>query len=118
MKTQLTKEQSQHLIELGVPEEKASALGKLYKREDDIWDYHRLFRLTDLLEILPNKISYNHDNCFLMIIRDVYGIYSVGYAFDTFEGCDFCYNCEFGGELIDALYKLTIWCIENKHLKL
>lgn len=113
MKTLLNRKQTKHLIDLGVPEDKATYF-------DDDWDlnkYPRYFTLTDLLEILPNKISYNYDSCFLMIIRDVYGNYSVGYAFETFEGPTFCNGCEFGGELIDALYALTVWCIENGHLK-
>lgn len=106
MKTALTTEQTQHLLELGVPKERASIKEDMYGPA--------LFKLTDILEILPNKISYNHDNCFLMIIRDVFGNYYVGYAFETFDGPTFCNGCEFGGELIDALYELTVWCVKNK----
>ena len=119
MKTELTTEQSQHLIELGVPIKYCT--GEVYAKQlltpnGGVIEY-KLFTLADLLGILPNKILYNHDDCFLMIIRDVYGNYTVGYAFETFDGPIFCNYCEFGGELIDALYELTVWCLENGYIK-
>lgn len=105
MKTILDKEQSEHLQRLGCKFSNNIAI------QDDNKDYYIRIGLEDLLneEILPNKISYNYDDCFLMMIRDVYGNYSVGYAFETFDGPIFCNGCEFGGELIDSLYQLVCW---------
>lgn len=112
MKTMLTIQQTKRLFDLGVPKEKASCTTLTHYEEGQPCLFP-IFNLTDLLEILPNEISYNHDDCFLMMIRDVYRVYSVGYAFQTFEGCDFCYNCEFLGELIDSLYQLVCWYYEE-----
>lgn len=109
MKTQLTKEQSQRLIELGVPKEKAS-LQVLFEEDGpfDIWNEDILsrpiFTLTDLLEILPREI----EDCPIEII---------------WEQKESKWNCIYAGlisqmseELIDALYRLTVWCIKNKHI--
>ena len=106
MKTQLTEEQSQHLIDLGVPKEKASIKQDIYGPA--------LFTLTDLLEILPKEIEYNDSLYFLHIQRLRFGIYSMKY--ENYSGeylrSNFIHNKEF----IDALYELTVWCIENKYI--
>lgn len=112
MKTELTYKETTELIDIGAPRECAN--GKRYL--EGVIGYYSTFTLADLLTILPNKISYNHDNCFLMIVRDVYGNYTVGYSFETFDGPTFCVNCEFSGDLIDALYQLTYWYY-GVHLK-
>lgn len=97
MKTELTTEESQHLIDLGVPKELASISEDMYGPT--------LFALEDFLngEILPKEI-----------VDDTWGFISelgmrwyrevdswlVGY-----NG-----NAHFvSGELIDALYQLACW---------
>lgn len=118
MKTELTTEQSQHLFELGVPEINATILGKLYKRENDIWDYQRLFALTDLLEILPKEIYYygdrydfniHHFRLYNEVDGEELWWASYGNLDGSFVGCK---------ELIDALYRLLCWVIEDEYLKL
>lgn len=108
MKTELTTEQSLHLIKLGVSKVKASTWTK-----DKI-----IFRLTDLLEILPKEIFdeflYNQN----YLIMEYTGTqWHIGYGhIIPYEGYFFLVE-KFKEEEIDALYELTIWCIENGHLK-
>lgn len=64
MKIELTKEQSEHLIELGVPKEKANA-----KISYGFLGYDPIFRLTDLLEILPKEFIPNKDNEYDVLFR-------------------------------------------------
>ena len=104
MKTNLTKEESAHLIELGVPKEKAS------RRHIELTlEEYRVFDLTDLLDILPKEIGSH--SCI-----------SIDWNFIT-EKWDVDYDCTQGSgygakELIDALYELLCWVITNKYLKL
>lgn len=57
MKAQLTKEQSQHLFELGISKEKATGIDY----SNPILSYiERVFTLTDLLEILPKEIKFKN----------------------------------------------------------
>lgn len=109
MKTKLTKEQSLHLISLGVPKEKAHD-----KISYGFLGYEPIFQFTDLLDILPKEIDYNNRTYFLHIQRLRFGIYSMKYENYSGEylGSNFIHNKEF----IDGLYELIIWCIENKHL--
>lgn len=137
MKTELTTEQSRHLIELGVPKEKAS---KVYWKEvtdfrgrpfDFDYDFREgitdkpfalqrvgltsfntqdIFTLTDLLEILPKEIEY--EEClseFTMQWNSTYQCWDVGYVYSGgfWKGCRFRH-----AELIDALYELACWYYE------
>lgn len=94
MKTELTFIQSQHLLDLGIPKEKASIHTK------DII----IFKLEDFLngEILPKEIEKGG------YVLTMYGNV-VGYAFGVeYEGL--IWNVYFKSkELIDALYQLTCW---------
>lgn len=109
MKDTLTKEQSRHLIELGVPREKASK-DRISTVEMNVYS---IFTLTDLLEILPKEIGghgfmiiYHNEN------DDIYpNNYVVTY--DNLLGSD----AGIAEELIDALYELAVFCLENGHLK-
>lgn len=56
MKTELTTEQSAHLIELGVPKEMASEVEN-GGAGNEVDKYIYTFTLTDLLEILPKEIK-------------------------------------------------------------
>ena len=101
MKTELTTEQSQHLIELGVPKEKARC-------ELPIGDGEYVFRLTDLLEILESMkdgdftIKHWKDG-----EQDIWTC--------EIDGCVYSYSYSY--ELIDVLYKQTVRAIELGHLK-
>lgn len=108
MKTRLTIEQSQHLIDLGVPQEKANNFRMEYDgmTSPDL-DSTRvkifpIFELEDFLngEILPKETV--HRSCI-----------SVKWNFLT-EKWDVDYDCTQGSwccakELINALYELTCW---------
>lgn len=110
MKTELTTKQSQHLIELGVPKEKAS--DKWYFAAVDC--YYPIFNLTDLLEILPKELEED-EITYRFRMEDYFGGWLVGHYN---KGIPYYLDKVFTAEeLIDALYELVIWCIENGHLK-
>lgn len=116
METKLTKGQSQHLIDLGVPEKMASS--ELVENLEQAYDDKprpKIFTLTDLLEILPKEIMLDKEHG-LDFGWDFYS--TEWFAQYCDEDC-FCAYEEaqyYAEELIDALYKLTVWCIENSHL--
>lgn len=117
MKNQLTKQQSQHLLELGVPREKMT---QLVEHKGLIPIVERTFRLTDLLEILPKEIKPNKgwqkaDYYELVITHTKEDEWDVNYYSWNCE--EFLSNIPETHELIDALYELTVWCLENGHLK-
>lgn len=129
MLTQLNKDQSRHLLELGVPKEKASLVAvkkirdwqqkpRVNPREYIVnsphipvvigfeeFEEHPIFALTDLIDILPKEIVHG---CFLqMMVYKEKWVVSYNTNIKIFEH----------EELIIALYDLTCWCIENGHLK-
>ena len=115
MKTQLTNEQSEHLMSLGVPEEKASIKQDMYGPA--------LFTLTDLLEILPKEIEYKGK---VYMIETFWNKLVQGWCtwYRTAEMTPLCLNQDIANnptfietELIDALYELCVWCLKNNHLK-
>ena len=112
MKTELTPKESKHLIKLGAPKEKASAI---YIDGDTTIDGIELssmsvsdvFSLTDLLEILP-KVMYKDGLAYdynlvlyweedMKLWRVVYD--AIGENMSSVEA----------PELIDALYQLACW---------
>ena len=118
MKTELTKEQSQHLIDLGVPKEKASAA---ISESTAYWDlregigywadiiYCPIFKLEDFLnrEILP-KVLYKGGLTYaynlVMCWREEEKKWRVGY--DAI-GDNMGYLS--APELIEAVYELACW---------
>lgn len=102
MKKRLTKEQSAHLISLGVPKEKASD-----KISYGFLGYDPIFNLTDLLGILPKEMFGSDIN---MEWHKIPQKWMVCYAWKS-------NTVFFKEELIDALYELCVWTIENKYLK-
>ena len=128
MKTTLTPEQSATLIAKGISADKASGQGeKIYKPTTlqngsikRVFDgYAPIFTLADLISLTPKKITFGHrTNCRLKIQP----IISAKDA--TSEVWQACYlhtslkaNAE-ADELIDALYELLLWCIDNRHIDL
>ena len=110
MKTQLTIEQSKHLIELGVPKEKASIPLDYI---DVIYPNIFIFTLIDLLEILPKEIYIFDTPYYLNMVKTpkysecFYACCNIRYIIEGFNKSD---------ELIDALYKLFIWAFENNYI--
>lgn len=105
MKTQLTREESQHLIDLGVSKEKAS-LSVLFEEDGpfDIWNEDILarpiFTIFDFLngEILPKEIEGGLPLCFSMDNKKCMCSYLI---MDE--------SHQKTKELIDGLYQLACW---------
>ena len=119
MKTILTIEESQRLIDLGV-DPKLASMKEFVPIHPEVlkgnaeyakpWGWFPKFRLEDILSILPKEINGYHLN----IEASEQG-YEVCYKlWDTYH---FMGATE-SPELIDALYSLLIWCLESKIIKL
>lgn len=108
MKTELTKEESQHLLDLGVPKEKASDTLSEGDGYFATTNYYPIFKLKDFLngEILPKTIKGDRWELHLNIHMSDEG-YIVSYKYN-FGNCDCIYNCK-SEELLYALYGLTVW---------
>lgn len=107
MKTQLTKEESAHLINLGVPKEKASD-----KISYGFLGYDPIFTLTDLFSILPKEIKIENKEYSLII--EFNSLYAFAFYY---RGNTPSLGKKRKEELIDALYELCVWCLENNYLK-
>ena len=114
MKTELTEEQSKHLIDLGVPKEKASEVEN-GGAGNEVDKYIYTFTLTDILDILPKEIEYKGDIYYFRLDWRRTIQYDVEYI--SLEGIYLDSNFSHADELIDALYELLCWVIENGHLK-
>lgn len=103
MKTRLTREESQHLFDLGVPKEKASEV--IFNPNNR--DYDFVFSLTDLLngEILPKEIEVTGDIYQLAIFINKNTAYARYMRGDCWAWTD----TQISSELIDALYQLACW---------
>lgn len=118
MKTELTIKESAKLIELGVDANLASSeyigRSKTYSNGTfaDTDSIGPIFTLTDILSILPKEIELGDRTENLNIVMDNCGAL-VGYPLiHKTHGAAFVKT-----ELIDSLYQLLIWCLENGHLK-
>ena len=124
IKTTLTLEESARLIELGVDPKMASecvsamkvcASGRGIIR---LPESNPIFTLTDLLSILPKSYFseeyYAEMNLSIAVLNGKwfvdYRYYSGGELAAQDVGRE-------APELIDALNKLAIWCLENNHIK-
>lgn len=103
MKTELTLEQSNYLITLGVSTEEVRTFttsdGEIYNSP--------IFTLTDLLQLLPDHVYCNDCHHWLEINHFKDGWNVSYYAFEDRVGE--MWNVE----LIDALYELLIWYVKN-----
>lgn len=112
MKTELTIEQSAKLIESGVPKEKASKIELTYDRKKEIHTRYQIFTLADLFDLLPKNIEKH--NLHIVAKDDYYLVsYSLYSDLNDTEAFieDMCWA--HGDELIDALYALLLWVIDN-----
>ena len=130
MKQQLTKEQSRRLIELGVPTEKASSsVVEETQGNGCSWTYP-VFTIGDLLEVLPKDIrvekSWGESLIYDININVKHRKWWVSYRYDIYQEDVFgreeytgCYDEGIfsGGQLIDALFDLVVWCVENGYIK-
>lgn len=130
MKTTLTPEQSAVLIAKGISADKASMVrldfngtyayisgeeaqtvrdcvnGQFYVEES------RMFSLADILSLLPKQIGLNNLYLdYLSIDRIEVGYRGERRSFGIL-------HLVFSEELIDALYELLLWAIDNGHINL
>lgn len=124
MKRLLSPEQSAALIAKGISADKASGQGeKMYKpitlqngSIKRVFDgYTPIFTLADLLELQPKELMIDGVTYYLNMlcmetwmanyINAVGDDYVTGILHSTTE-------------LIDALYNLLLWCLDNNHIKL
>lgn len=122
MKTELTVEQSAKLIELGV-DVKLASVKKFVPIHPEVlkgnaeyakpWGWKPKFTLADILSILPKEIKIHRDGDNLSMIYHC-SQWRVGYT----NCAEYCNHTKVAPELIDALYQLLIWTIENNYVKL
>lgn len=113
MKTELTKEESARLIELGISPKWASQelIENIYQKE---YSEPRLkvFTLADILSIIPKEFKVN-TNIAVLVISTHHGIWTVGYEDNLGNYINYINQ-----ELIDSLYQLLIWAIEHKYVNI
>jgi len=119
MRTKLTIEQSNRLIELGVNPYLASSkvVGKHPITENEL--QYPIFTIADLLSILPKKIEAEIQHVRRIVqleVRWIEDCWLVRYSDIHDDIIDDKTNPKLAYELIDALYSLVVWCIENKYL--
>lgn len=121
MKTELTIEESAKLIELGVDKKLASIKGfvpihpEVLKGNAEYakpWGWMPKFTLTDLLTILPKMLidKYGKNNPLGMELDDDYMAWTAYYLGSGYIATQI--------ELIDALFHLLCWVIENGYINL
>lgn len=114
MKTKLDKEQSQYLIDLGVPSGRASDVLNVYDEDDTLYYTCPIFRLDDLLDILPKEIK-TEDDIYWQTMLWSGTSYFVGYRNHNTDR--WLYQICLQEELIDAIYRVLVECMKNKCLK-
>lgn len=99
MKTKLNKDESQHLIDLGVSKEKASDIEE-YSDPISQWTHRGapIFTLTNLLEILPKFVGQSTLDIHILVSGEWQAMY---YAYHP--------SSKIAHEFIDALYELACW---------
>lgn len=117
MKTKLTPEQSDRLIELGVDPSKASCeqyvdTGKIKNGFELPPQPKPVFILSDILSLLPKEIEIGET--MILRIKWAYSAWFASYIDEDGSTTNGFYKTE----LIDALYELLVWCITNKHIEL
>lgn len=115
MKTKLTLEQSQRLIELGVDPSKASCFGYFapYGLDDAIPTGEPVFDLSDVISFVPKEIHDTEINVtfYLTIETDCNGTWLATYR--EYRGGEIMMVAgeKVATELIDALYELLCWTL-------
>lgn len=123
MKDKLTKEQSAHLIELGVSVDKASASDSCVAYGNGARGVMKaptapIFTLVDVLELLPKGIIHNGLWCKLRITTWIDEPWFAAYQNQIGEYITpNPYKAPFSAEeFIDVLYELLCWVLENYKL--
>lgn len=118
IKDKLTLEQSQRLIDWGIDPTEASEKAKVYETIDakHRWESEMpVFSLSDILRLLPREIRDAEiwEHFYLTIETDCNNTWLATYR----EYCGGEIVMEIGEkvapELIDALYELLVWVLQN-----
>lgn len=111
MKTELTIEQSQRLIERGVNPIFASGLAK-----DPVsqWELP-VFTLIDIAKLLPERKAFADAEAYLNIHFELAGHKWVAQYLDYDKDDDVIVE-KSAPELIDALFLLCLWCIDKGYI--
>lgn len=114
MKNCLSVEQSAELIKRGVSANRAHEI-KVYDDPVSEWTHKGcpLFTLADLLSLLPVDIYYEHKT-YELAMKFISEKWHVEYSFNF----DDILELKPATELIDALYEMVLWCLDNNHVKL
>lgn len=114
MKQILTIKQSAELIKRGVNANRATEI-KLYDDPVSEWTHRGclLFTLTDLFSLLPVDIYQEH-KVYGLAMRFIFEKWHVEYSRDNLDILAITHATE----LIDALYEMLLWWLDNNHVKL
>ena len=115
MKTKLTPEQSQRLIELGVDPSKVSNFDVIdnWERGDGSVIKLPIFTLSDILSLLPKELCEWRNGIRSDCHLSMYGYNKTwGAMYRLDSGDDFLEAFE-STELIDALFELLCWVLKN-----
>ena len=117
MKQTLTIEQSAELIKRGVSERRATS--SVWSPSENAY-IHPTFTLADLFTMLPKGIIHNGPSCKLRIISWYDEPWFVGYENQVGKYImSNPYDAPFSAdELIDVIFQLLCWAIDNGHVKL
>lgn len=122
MKTTLTIEQSAELIKRGVSADRASEFRECFADTPDgtSMGYLPRFTIADLFSLLPKGIIHNRLFCKLRITSWYDDPYFAGYMnqvgkYIMGNPYDEPFSAE---ELIDVIFELLCWAIDNGHVKL
>lgn len=116
MKQALSIEESAELIKRGVSESHATS--SIWYPSENAYVY-RVFTVVDLLSLMPKAINHGH---YYLDLSYGFGNWTASYI--LWDDCDEgTYIRDAQGEktadeLVDALYKLLLWCLDNNHVKL
>lgn len=117
MKTTLTPEQSATLIAKGISADKASEKKREYTSLGTPIGYMPIFTLTDLLSLVPKTIPDGVGK-FSYVLKiqpnSLPGWQVCYYAYSLDKGKGYCRD----EELVNALYELLLWAIDNGHIDL
>ena len=133
IKDKLTIEQSSRLIELGVSDEHASlcriqheadgeTLYRIVPHDEFCYEMaclnpHPIFKLTDILSLLPKEIHTRIDGIRASYHLSMYGSNkNWGALYRLDDGDDFLEAFE-APDLIDALNELLVWVLKNGYYK-
>lgn len=120
MKTMLSVEQSAELIKRGVSEGIVTTRIPKVNGRGFIVEYSPIFTLTDVCALLPKGVIHNGISCKLRITSWYDEPYFAGYEnqvgkYIMGNPYDAPFDAE---ELIDALYELLLWAIDNGYIDL